>query len=292
MGAYWTLTSAALLARLDSTATGLTSTEAAARLGRHGPNTLMARGDPSRFTVLGRQLASPLLLLLLFAGAASAVSGEWLDAAMVVTIVVATVAIGYSREYGAATAARALRERVRVQATVLRDGLPVPTAVEAVVPGDVVLLAAGSLAPPEAEFDRGIRRFGYLLTGAMLIVTLLVFVAHVVRGRPPIDTLLFAIALAAGLSPELLPAILSVNLARGAQMMARQGVLVRRLNAIENLGSAHVLCTDKTCTLTEGVVRVEGASSGDGHRRRASWSSPRSTPPWRRASQARWTTRF
>ena len=67
MGAYWTLTSAALLARLDSTATGLTSTEAAARLGRHGPNTLMARGDPSRFTVLGRQLASPLLLLLLFA---------------------------------------------------------------------------------------------------------------------------------------------------------------------------------------------------------------------------------
>ena len=178
---------------------------------------------------------------------------------MVVTIVVATVAIGYSREYGAATAARALRERVRVQATVLRDGLPVPTAVEAVVPGDVVLLAAGSLAPPEAEFDRGIRRFGYLLTGAMLIVTLLVFVAHVVRGRPPIDTLLFASALAAGLSPELLPAILSVNLARGAQMMARQGVLVRRLNAIENLGSAHVLCTDKTCTLTEGVVRVEGA---------------------------------
>ena len=141
----------------------------------------MARGDPSRFTVLGRQLASPLLLALLFAGAASAVSGEWLDAAMVVTIVVATVAIGYSREYGAATAARALRERVRVQATVLRDGLPVPTAVEAVVPGDVVLLAAGSLAPPEAEFDRGIRRFGYLLTGAMLIMTLLVFVAHVVR---------------------------------------------------------------------------------------------------------------
>ena len=65
---------AALLARLDSTATGLTSTEAAARLRRHGPNTLMARGDPSRFTVLGRQLASPLLLLLLFAAAASACS--------------------------------------------------------------------------------------------------------------------------------------------------------------------------------------------------------------------------
>ena len=62
-----------------------------------------------------------------------------------------------------------------------------------------------------------------------------------------------------GLSPELLPAILSVNLARGAQMMARHGVLVRRLNAIENLGSMDVLCTDKTGTLTEGVVQLEGA---------------------------------
>jgi Mg2+-importing ATPase len=79
------------------------------------------------------------------------------------------------------------------------------------------------------------------------------------RGRPPVETLLFSIALAVGLSPELLPAILSVNLARGAQMMARRGVLVRRLNAIENLGSMNMLCTDKTGTLTEGVVQLEGA---------------------------------
>ena len=116
-----------------------------------------------------------------------------------------------------------------------------------------------TLRPPETEFDRGIRRFGYLLTSAMLVMVLLVFVAHMFRGRPPVETLLFAIALAVGLSPELLPAILSVNLARGAQMMARRGVLVRRLNAIENLGSMDVLCTDKTGTLTEGVVQVEGA---------------------------------
>src|SRR6185436_19343906 len=88
-----------------------------------------------------------------------------------------------------------------------------------------------TLRPPETEFDRGIRRFGYLLTSAMLIMVLLVFVAHMFRGRPPVDTLLFAVALAVGLSPELLPAILSVNLARGAQLMARRGALVRRLNA-------------------------------------------------------------
>jgi Mg2+-importing ATPase len=113
--------------------------------------------------------------------------------------------------------------------------------------------------PPTTEFDRGMQQFGYLLTVAMLIMVLLVFGAHVIQGRPPIETLLFAVALAVGLSPELLPAILSVNLARGAQLMARAGVLVRRLNAIENLGSMDVLCTDKTGTLTEGVVRLEGA---------------------------------
>src|SRR5262249_44512412 len=86
-----------------------------------------------------------------------------------------------------------------------------------------------------------------------------VFAVHVIGGRSPVDTLLFAIALAVGLSPELMPAILSVNLSRGAEAMARVGVVVRRLNAIENLGSMDVLCTDKTGTLTEGVVRLLGA---------------------------------
>ena len=95
----------------------------------------------------------------------------------------------------------------------------------------------------------------------MLIMVLVVFAAHVLAGRAAVETLLFSIALAVGLSPELLPAILSVNLARGARMMARQGVLVRRLNAIENLGSMDVLCTDKTGTLTEGVVRSKARTT-------------------------------
>jgi Mg2+-importing ATPase len=115
-----------------------------------------------------------------------------------------------------------------------------------------------TLRPPETEFDRGIRHFGYMLTSAMFVMVVLVFGAHMLAARPVVDTLLFAVALAVGLSPELLPAILSVNLARGAEMMARHGVLVRRLNAIENLGSIDVLCTDKTGTLTEGVVRLDG----------------------------------
>ena len=123
-----------------------------------------------------------------------------------------------------------------------------------------------TLRPPETEFDRGLRRFGYLLTSAMLVMVLVVFAANMLLGRPPIETLLFSIALAVGLSPELLPAILSVNLARGAQLMARHGVLVKRLNAIENLGSMDVLCTDKTGTLTEGVVQLEGAYDERGER--------------------------
>lgn len=116
-----------------------------------------------------------------------------------------------------------------------------------------------ALRPAETEFERGVRQFGDLLTRTMLVVLVLVFAVNVLLERPPVQTLLFAVALAVGLSPELLPAILNVNLARGAQMMAERGVLVRRLNAIENLGSMDVLCTDKTGTITEGIVRLDGA---------------------------------
>jgi Mg2+-importing ATPase len=89
------------------------------------------------------------------------------------------------------------------------------------------------------------------------------------RDRPPVETLLFAVALAVGLSPELLPAILSINLARGARMMSQSGVLVRHLSAIENLGSMDVLCTDKTGTLTEGVIQLEGTYDAHGQTSRA-----------------------
>lgn len=116
-----------------------------------------------------------------------------------------------------------------------------------------------ALRPPETEFERGIRRFGYLLTQIMTALVLVVFAINVVLDKPPIDSLLFAIALAVGIAPELLPVVISYNLSRGAQNMAQRGVIVRRLNAIENLGSMDTLCTDKTGTLTEGVVRLDGA---------------------------------
>jgi Mg2+-importing ATPase len=121
-----------------------------------------------------------------------------------------------------------------------------------------------TLRPPQTEFERGVLRFGYLLTTAMLVMVLLVFAAHMMAARPVIETLLFAVALAVGLSPELLPAILSVNLARGAEVLAKQGVLVRHLDAIENLGSMDILCTDKTGTLTVGAIELQGGFDPDG----------------------------
>jgi len=121
-----------------------------------------------------------------------------------------------------------------------------------------------SLRPPETEFERGIQRFGYLLTQVMLVMVVVVLAVNIFLAKPPIDSLLFALALAVGLAPELLPAIISITLAHGARTMAKRGVIVRRLNAIENFGSMDVLCTDKTGTLTEGVVRRDGALDPQG----------------------------
>ncbi|HEX5361364.1 MAG TPA: magnesium-translocating P-type ATPase [Fluviicoccus sp.] len=116
------------------------------------------------------------------------------------------------------------------------------------------------LRPPESEFERGLRNFGNLLLKVMLLTVIFVLVVNQLLGRPVIESLLFAVALAVGLSPELLPAIVSVTMSHGAREMARCGVIVRRLEAIENLGSMNILCTDKTGTLTAGVVELSDAT--------------------------------
>jgi Mg2+-importing ATPase len=329
--------------RMATPPTGLSSAEAAARRRRHGPNEIRTGTSLTRARVLSRQLANPLLLLLLFAAAVSAATGAWIDAAIVAVIVVASTAFGYSREYAAQTAAAGLQRRIATRVSVYRDGAVAQVPTRELVPGDVVLLSTGSLVPADlqlletrdclidesaltgesfpvekqaaatasdaaepsaymawmgshvrsglargvviatgrttrygrigerlatarddTELERALRRFGGLLTTTMLAMVLVVFASNVLLGRRPVDTLLFSLALAVGLSPELLPAILAVNLARGAQALARRGVLVRRLGAIEDLGSIDVLCTDKTGTLTAGVIRVDGAYDADG----------------------------
>lgn len=334
LGHYWAMDEKYLREQLQTSEDGLSNAEAQARLEMWGRNTVADTAEDTRWKVLWNQLRSPLLLLLVFAAVISGLTEQVADTLIVGGIIIATVAIGYSREAMAQTALVALRSKVATQACVVREGQTLWVPITHVVPGDVVWLSAGNVVPadcvvlaanscqvseavltgesypvekmpdvldlstplplrrnclfmgtnvqsgearalvvatgkstqfghiasrlalraPLTEFERGVHRFGYLLTSAMLVMVLLVFAAHMWAGRPVVETFLFAIALAVGLSPELLPAILTVNLARGATAMAQQGVLVRRLNAIENLGSMDVLCTDKTGTLTEGVV--------------------------------------
>ncbi len=121
------------------------------------------------------------------------------------------------------------------------------------------------LRPPETEFERGVRRFGYFLMEVTLVLVIAIFAINVYLARPVLDSFLFALALAVGLTPQLLPAIISINLAHGAKRMALSKVIVKRLSSIENFGSMNVLCSDKTGTLTEGVVRLHSAIDTDGN---------------------------
>jgi len=120
------------------------------------------------------------------------------------------------------------------------------------------------LRPPETEFERGVRRFGYLLMEVTLILVIAIFAINVYLARPVLESFLFSLALAVGLTPQLLPAIISINLAHGAKKMAQAKVIVKRLSSIENFGSMNVLCSDKTGTLTEGLVKVHSALDWEG----------------------------
>jgi Mg2+-importing ATPase len=336
---YWSQPIKDLVAALGGTSDGLGSAEAGLRLAQVGPNLLEAKEKATALRLFLNQFKSPIILILLFATGMSAVTKEWVDATIILAIVLGSALLSFLQEYSASNATEKLRAQVTVKATVLRDGQPQQVPVEEVVPGDVVVLSAGSLVPadgvlleardfyvnqavltgetfpvekkpgpvaaqagmterancvfmgtnvrsgtaralivqtsaatafgqiaehltlrpPETEFERGVRRFGYLLSEVMLILVLIVFAVNVFFHKPVLDSLLFSIALAVGLTPQLLPAIISINLSKGSQTMAAAGVIVRRLESIENFGSTDVLCTDKTGTLTEGVVQLDGA---------------------------------
>ena len=120
-------------------------------------------------------------------------------------------------------------------------------------------------AAPETDFERGIRRLGYLLMQITTIMLVVIFFVNALMHKPVLDSFLFSLAIAVGLTPQLLPAIISVNLAKGARQMAKQKVIVKRLSSIESLGSMNVLCSDKTGTLTEGKVTLDKALNAEGN---------------------------
>jgi len=121
------------------------------------------------------------------------------------------------------------------------------------------------LKAPETDFERGIRRFGYFLGEVTLVLVVMIFAINVFLHRPVLESFLFSLALAVGLTPQLLPAIISINLAHGAKKMAQKKVIVKRLASIENFGSMNVICSDKTGTLTEGTVQVQSAMDVNGN---------------------------
>ena len=337
--AFWSRNADQLSRELGSHGLGLSQSEADRRLKVFGPNDIEKDTLPTALRLLLRQFESPLVLILLFGALVSLSLREWIDASIIIAIVLGSTLLGFVQEYRASAAIKDLRRRISLTCRVVRDGATATISVRDVVPGDVVQLSAGNLVPadglileakdflvaeagltgesfpvekrpgivgedappaartnavflgssvrsgtaralivhtgaktafgaiavsladaaPQTEFVRGVNEFGAMLMRVMIFMVLFVLTVDQLLGRPFVDSLLFAVALAVGLSPELLPAIVSVTLSAGARTMAKSGVIVRRLEAIEDLGSIDVLCTDKTGTLTEGVIVLEDA---------------------------------
>jgi P-type Mg2+ transporter len=333
---------------LQTSRRGLSEVEAEARLKLYGPNDALARkGQPLAVQFLLR-FSNPLVLILLFASALSAVAGDTASFLIVVVIVTLSVTLDFVQEVHAQNTVDALRRSVAPKALVLRDGEARELHFEELVPGDVVKLAAGDIVPadcrlirsrdlfvnqalltgepypaekhdgdlgaevaepdeetncvfmgtsvvsgtatalvcrtgratrigalaselvhrrPPDAFETGVRKFGFLILRLTLFLVLFVVVTNVLFHRPLLESIMFSIALAVGLTPELLPMVVTVTLARGALRLAKLGVIAKRLPAIHDLGAMDTLCTDKTGTLTEAKIRLvrhvdaEGADS-------------------------------
>jgi len=315
---------------------GLSSSEAAARLGQYGPNEPAPSKSGAALTELLLLFMNPLVIILLVAGLVSAFLGDVADAVIIIVIVLLSVVINFIQTYRSQQAIKRLRADVTPTATVLRDGSWQEIRRREVVPGDVVRIVAGDLIPadarileskdlfvqqaaltgeslpvdkngrqdgasassnapdasdllfmgtsavsgtatavvlttgpntafgaiaerlatrpPETEFEHSMKRFGFLIMRAVFFLVLFILVVRVALHKDAFESFVFAVALAVGLTPEFLPMITSVTLARGAVRMAREHVVVKHLPAIQDFGTIDILCSDKTGTLTAGEM--------------------------------------
>ena len=331
-----------VLTMLSCTPDGLATAEAEARRARVGRNVLRERrARPWR--VLGRQVKSPILILLFVTAAVSMFLGETANAVIIGIILAASIGLGFVSEYRAERTADALHDRIRHTVIARRGGAPMEIDVTDLVPGDIVALSTGTVVPADmrlleahnlacdesivtgesvpttkstqpaernagiadftscvlmgtvvqsgtgtavvvatgartefgriaaglataqtqTEFQRGLGRFSMLLLEVALTLTTVVFVANVLLHRPVLDALLFSLAIAVGITPQLLPAVVSTSLAAGSRALAKRRVLVKRLVCIEDLGDMDILVTDKTGTLTEGRISFTRALPAD-----------------------------
>ena len=333
-----------VLRTLDTSVEGLTSTEAASRLARVGPNSVRTH-RVSAAAVLLRQLNNAVLGLLAVTAVLSFFLGDNTQAVIICLILSVSVGLSFVNEYRAERATAALHSRVHHNALVHRDGQLTKVDVNTLVPGDVIELELGQLVPadarlidvnglecnesiltgestateksaepapgdvaladadnlafmgtvvsageatavvyatganaefgriaaglgerqPETEFQTGLRRFSYLLLRVALTLTVVIIAINLLLRRPVIDSALFGLAIAVGITPQLLPAVVSASLAAGSRRLARLKVLVKRLVCIEDLGDIDILITDKTGTLTEGQIKLIDAIDAAGH---------------------------
>ena len=328
----------AALRLCGSASDGLTQEEAERRLATSGANEIAAHGPPPWPLRLLHTLRNPLVILLAVLAAVSVATGDVRAATVMALMIVLGVTLRFVQEARADSAAAALRAMIKVTATALRDGRPREVPLREIVPGDIVLLAAGDMvpadvrlltakdlfvsqssltgeslpvekgdtlagvpdqapleranlcflgtsvqsgtakavvvetggrtlfgamarsitqAPPETAFDRGINRFTWLMIRFIAVMVPVVFLINGLTKHDWHGAFFFALAVAVGLTPEMLPMIVSVCLSKGAMAMSRKRVIVKRLNAIQNFGAMDVLCTDKTGTLTMDTVILE-----------------------------------
>jgi Mg2+-importing ATPase len=317
---------------------GLSQVEAERRLAFHGPNEIAAH-RPDHWSVrLLYSLRNPLVILLAVLATISLATGDVRAASVMALMIVLGVSLRFVQEARASAAAETLRAMIRVTVTVLRDAERREVPLREIVPGDIVLLAAGDMipgdvrlltakdlfvsqsaltgeslpaekgdvvngipgreplecsnlcflgtsvqsgsatavvvetgprtlfgtlarditqAPPETAFDRGINRFTWLMIRFIAVMVPVVFLINGLTKHNWHEAFFFALAVAVGLTPEMLPMIVSVCLSKGAMAMSRKRVIVKRLNSIQNFGAMDVLCTDKTGTLTMDSVILE-----------------------------------
>ena len=334
---FWQPPLAALQAELEAGPEGLSESEAEARRAAFGPNLLRPRAERAWMLQFFAHFRNPLILVLLAASAIAGMLGDMKSFVVITVIVLMSVTLDFFQEYRASRAVEKLRHTVALRAAAIRGGQVREIPVAELVPGDVVVLAAGDLAPadgrvleardlfvnqamltgesypvekraadalpdadmaaatnalfmgtsvisgsgrllivrtgaatalgqiadtlgqrpPPTAFERGTQAFGALILRLTVILVLAVLLINAAFHRPLFESFLFAVALAVGLTPELLPMVLSVTLSQGAMRLARRKVIVKRLSAVQELGGIDVLCTDKTGTLTEGHIRLE-----------------------------------
>ena len=329
---------------------GLTAAEATQRLAIHGSNEIREQAPRSAWRRLFSQFTDFMIVLLIVAAVVSGFIGEIEDAAAILAIVVLNAVIGFVQEYRAEKALRALKQLAALKARVIRDHAIATVPAADLVPGDVVLLEAGSVVPadlriietaqlrieeaaltgesnpidkqtdPLAQADlalgdrvnmaysgtivtygRGqgivvatgmatelgkiatllatteevrtplqkrLARFGKQLSVIAIGICVLVFVLGVLRGESMVLMFLTAVSLAVAAVPEALPAVITIGLALGAQRMVKKNALIRRLPAVETLGSVTYICSDKTGTLTQNKMRAD-AFLVDGQPQRA-----------------------